>query len=299
MSAGVTEPRPVRAGWTLPVLVLAIVVVVAGAIEWRAAQPAHTFCNVFNEVGPLLHLPGHAPLKVPSCAGVERRYDLARAVSLLAAAAALIAFVGRMRRSRKAAAAGAPWRSRRVMEAGARWVDRRLPGRTGSTPRLRPGFLLALSALLLLVGGMATASALRKHRAGEELASYDRAEAALARLALPSGIQRSASGCGESAVCARSTLTPKQVQPDLEKLLHGRAQALILLPCIENICPVTVYGHIDGYPALAMANRHLLLLPVKHGRPPKGAVPAARGRGRLFYLGSNISIGAIHPEAEE
>jgi hypothetical protein len=137
---------------------MAIAIAVAGAIEWWAARHAHTLCNVFKEFGPLLHLPGHAPLRDPSCAAVERHYDLARAATLLGAIVALIAFVGRMRRSRKAAAAGAPWRSRRIMEASARWVDRRLPGRNGSTPRLRPGFLTALSALLLLVVGVAQTS---------------------------------------------------------------------------------------------------------------------------------------------
>jgi hypothetical protein len=146
---------------------------------------------------------------------------------------------------------------------------------------------------------MATTSALQKHLAGEELAAYHRAEAALPRLVLPSGLRRvAASKCG-APVCARSTLTPKQVQPYLEKLLNGRAQAPILLPCIENVCPVNVYGHIDGYPVLGTAFRHVSVLPVKHGQPPKGAILAARGRGRLFYLGSDISIGAIQPQAEE
>ena len=57
--------------------------------------------------------------------------------------------------------------------------------------------------------------------------------------------------------------------------------------------PVTVYGTIDGYPAVANAFGHLLF--VRHGKPPVGAIPRKPGDRHVFFRGSEVTIGLVTP----
>jgi hypothetical protein len=143
--------------------------------------------------------------------------------------------------------------------------------RTGATPRMRRSLLALLGAALLLAAGVEARTAWLHHQAGEQLAAYHRAQAALTRLPLPPGVQRLAASSCSSLVCGHSVSTPTQIQPALARLLDGRAEPKAP-PCLRLTCSTTVYGHIDGYPAFAIAFWHLLL--IRHGHPPSAATSA-------------------------
>jgi hypothetical protein len=62
-------------------------------------------------------------------------------------------------------------------------------------------------------------------------------------------------------------------------------------------CPVTIFGHYHGYPVVGIAFSHLVI--VRNGHPPAGAVPVPRlghAHQQLYYLGSEIDIGAVSPD---
>jgi hypothetical protein len=60
----------------------------------------------------------------------------------------------------------------------------------------------------------------------------------------------------------------------------------------DTACPVTVYGTIAGYPAMAIAFDHLIVV-ADGATPPAGAVPASPGSKHAFHLGSDVRVGLL------
>ncbi len=291
--------RPVRPGWVLPIAgVVGVLVGVWGFLLAHGQAPVRSLCHVFASGDALLKgVGGSTPPTVPNCTSPDVLYNLGRLMVLVGSAAALVAILALARRGRRAAVAGAPWRTRRATDSVARWLDARLPGRTHSQPRLRGGYLLGLAAALAVVGVTSGASAWQSHRQAAKLHAYNIANAALADLRLPAAIEREPSSTCGSPVCARSQLMPPQVEPYLLHLLSGTPEPALsrLLGC-AGPCPINVQGQIDGYPVVAIAFWHLLI--VRHGKPPKGAIPDPSGHREVFYRGSDIYIGPASPNPD-
>jgi hypothetical protein len=283
---------------------------VVGLIVRHNAASARTLCHLDEQVrtfeqslaaqvGPL---PGPAA-KAVSCASLDLRYDLGLVAALLGLAITLGGFLWLTCRSRRAARVGAPWPIRRAMDAAAGWIDAHLPGgHARSQPRLRGGFLAILTAILVAIAVGGAISLWNSHQRSERIYTYETATAALAALPLPVGLQReSPAACGDT-VCARSNLTPPQLDPMLRALLHGTPNPAItdLIACpASDRCPVTAFGHFDG--ALAVGNAFWHLLVVRDGKPPKGAIPVhptlhlRPGRAYAYWFGSDVYIGTIDP----
>jgi hypothetical protein len=68
--------------------------------------------------------------------------------------------------------------------------------------------------------------------------------------------------------------------------------------CTGNpMCPVTVAGRVRGFDVFATAFWHPVI--VRHGKPPKNALRAPHAHARLFFLGSDVSVGLAVPNALE
>jgi hypothetical protein len=166
-------------------------------------------------------------------------------------------------------------------------------------PRLRPTVIVALVVILLVAGGSVLYETQNVHQDRQSKVDRRAAERALAGLRLPSGVTRlrTSSSCTSSAatVCATSTRPPEDLKSALESLLNGRANDLLCKVVAQpqgQPCPVTIYGKVAGYPAVANVHRHLLL--VKTGRPPAGAVPLHAGATHgIFFLGADLNISLV------
>jgi hypothetical protein len=64
----------------------------------------------------------------------------------------------------------------------------------------------------------------------------------------------------------------------------------------DTDCPVTVYGTIAGFPAMAIAFDHLIVV-ADGATPPAGAVPSSPGSKRGFHLGSDVHVALLTPGA--
>jgi hypothetical protein len=290
-------PARVRAGWTLPVALVGSGAALVGWWLVHSVAQANLACDLF---GALQSIPGVG--RVPAaCSGVSLRYNAGGVLVALGGLASLVAFLVAGRRGRAAARQGHPWPLRRVLARTAAAVDRLLPGHS-EAPRVTPTAIGALLSCVLLAAVVAGHTAWRDHQHGAELAHRHRAELALASLALPSGVTRSPTGGGCTAsvdtLCAASGQSMDKLRPVMESLLSGRTSKFMcdLLTQPQGIpCPVTVYGTIDGYPAVATVFRHLLI--VRTGHPPTEAVPLHPGATRgAFFLGSDINVSLVLPD---
>jgi hypothetical protein len=303
MAVAISDRRPVRAGWTLPVVVAGVVVAVGGLVVRRDVGPVRSVCQINAQIRSLMESVAKTPRSFASCSSLDLRYDLGTAAAVLGLLIVAVGFVCLMRRSRRAGLAGASWPIRRVMDASARWLEACLPGgHSGSRPRLRGGYLALLSVTVGVVVVVGAVSLWHSHERSERIHAYDTATAALAALELPSSVERTADVCGDP-VCGRSSLSPPQVEPMLRRLLNGAPNPVsALLPCAGR-CPVVIYGRFKGSLAVGVAFWHLLI--VRHGEPPKGAIPVRPGTAvrpghpYAYYLGSEINIGLVNPDEND
>lgn len=284
----------VRPGWLLPALALGgLGAGVKGLTMLQAVSSARTFCHALATIGSLLP---RGLRTTANCAPFDSRYDWGLAIALIGLLAVIVGGAGLARRSDRAARAGCPWPLRRATRSAAGWVDAHLPGTKRSEPRLRPGYLTALAAILTTVAVGAGLSAWSDHRRAQHLGAYNETEHVLVSLRLPSSIGRDLSRSCGAPVCGHSRLSPPQLEPALRRLLHAAPNPTLtaLLPPCAGPCPVTLDGHLNGYPVVAIAFWHPL--PVKHQRPPSGALSFPHRGGHLFYLGSDVTIDAVSPD---
>jgi hypothetical protein len=290
------DPGRVRASWTLPGAVLGLV---AAAIGWwlvHSVARAHVVCDVFGELASIPGV-GHPAF---TCAGVNARYTSGGVLVVCGALLALVALLVAGRRGRAAARQGQPWPLRRFLTRVAASVDRRLPGASAKrSPRVGAGAVGALVSGLLLVGLIAAHGAWSSHERTTELAHRHAAEQRLAELTLPKMLASVSSGSGCLSVdmlCASSAMSAEALRPVVESLLSGRSSTVVCsgltLPA-GMPCPVTVYGKIAGYPAVANVFPHLI--DVRNGQPPAGAVPIRQGSHRAYFLGSDVNVSLIVP----
>lgn len=291
------DPDRVRAGWTLPGVVLGLV---AAAIGWwlvHSVGQAYVVCDVF---GGLATIPGvgHPAL---TCGGVNARYTSGSVLVASGTLLALVALLVAGRRGRVAARQGHPWPLRRFLKRIGASVDRRLPGASDErSPRIPAGAVGALLCCLLLVGLIANHDAWNTHEQATELAHRHTAEHRLAALTLPTGLVKGSSGSGCSpsvdTLCASSAMSPESLRPVMESLLSGRPSTVLCSVLTQPAgmpCPDTVYGKIAGYPAVANVFHHLII--VRNGHPPAGAVPVRPGPHRAYFLGSDVNVSLIVP----
>lgn len=283
-------------GWMLPSLgVAGTAAGVKGLTMVRAVSPVRDLCHFLAAfpppafIGQTLATHG-GPL---SCGALDARYRLGLALAGVGFAAAIIAGVGLMRRSRRAARSGNPWPLRRVTRAAAEWIDAQLPGKRGSQPRLRPGYITFLGAVVAIVAVGAAQSAISDVSQTEQLDAYKTTQRTLGTLALPTVIRRESSSCG-SPLCGHSKLTPPQLEPMLARLFDAKPDTTVtrLIEC-PGRCPIMLRGQVQRYPVVADLFWHLVV--VRHGPPPIGAIPLPHGHDHLFYLGSDIDIFAVEP----
>jgi hypothetical protein len=313
MAVALVKSKPVGGRWPAAVIGIGAATGIAGLVERQGVAPARALCQLNAQVVSFNRsLGGNAgspslPTKAVSCASFDLRYDLGLAAALLGLAIVVVGFGWLTRRSRRSARAGAPWPLRRKMDAAALWIDARLPGRGGgSQPRLRGGFLTALSALLIVAAVVGGDALWNSYQRSEQIQTYETATTALAAVRLPTGLHKEAPTTCEDTVCARSDLWPAQVAPTLRKLIDGAPMSLIPdEPCpAANRCPVTLIGHYDG--ALTIAIAFWRLVQIRHGEPPKGAIrihPRVRVTRadpyRDYWYGSEIYIGTIDPQQSD
>jgi hypothetical protein len=133
------------------------------------------------------------------------------------------------------------------------------------------------------------------------LTAYNRVTAAVAAARFPAGIERYApSKCvtGEQA-CGHSPSTPPQLLPRLLQMVGTGAHQMFPAggaACSGLArCPVSVTGRLGGMDVFATATWHLIAVP--HGKPARGSVSAPHGHGRLFFVGSDVSVGVDLPLA--
>lgn len=275
-----------------------LVIASAGGWHLRSVAEKKAACELWVALDDIAGVDRSAM----ACGGVNLRFN-AVAVSVVSGAVlALVALVAG-RRGRTAARQGHPWPVRRFLTRLASSVDRRLPGvAPEGTPRISAGVVGALLSCLLLVGLLVVHDAWADHQRGAEVEHRSKAQAALAALVLPDDIAPRAepdSGCTASAdeLCAFSSRSMEELRPALESLIAGRSSTLSceLIPQPEGMaCPVTVYGKIAGYPAVAIASQHMIL--VRDGDPPPGAVPLRSGTDRgVFFQGTDVTVGLIVP----
>jgi hypothetical protein len=180
-------------------------------------------------------------------------------------------------------------------------VDRRLSGSSEKrSPTIGAGAVGAVVSCLLLVGLLAAHDAWSSHERTTEIAHRHAAEQRLAALTLPKGLASASSGSGCSpsvdTLCVSSAMSVESLRPEVESLLSGRSStvrcSVLTLPAAMR-CPVTVYGKIAGYPAVASVFQCLIY--VRNGQPPTGAVPIRAGSHRAYFLGSEVSISLLVP----
>ncbi len=292
-----TSPsRPAR---TLGILLAGVALFSVGVLVANAAGGRRDACHYNAWIRGLLNE------RSASCTALDVRFDAGLGAMGLGAVITALAVGLLILGGRRAARSGSPWPARRTAEAAARWLDGRLPGNARVQPRLRPGFVSALGLVLVLAAGTGVASARHRHNQDEQthafnlrLAAFNRAEGALYSLTLPSSFRRS--DCAPAQICARTTLTPTQALPILERLIHGTASPAAENPlnqcrpgrvCFDN---VDIQGSIAGYPATAYAFRWPLR--VRHGRPPDGATRITGAPPGSYWDGSSVGIGIASPD---
>lgn len=132
-------------------------------------------------------------------------------------------------------------------------------------------------------------TAWRNHAAAEEQRAYARARADLAALVLPVELTRHATpSCtpGVNNLCAVCDMSPAQIEPMPENLLHGRSESVLCFAGpFGDPCPVL--GEIVGYPVSGFATHRVFF--VGRDRIPRGAVPVTPG-SRAFTKGTDIAI---------
>jgi hypothetical protein len=101
-------------------------------------------------------------------------------------------------------------------------------------------------------------------------------------------------------ICASSQLSPEALRPAMEALLSGRSSTVLCSVLTQPhgmACPVTVYGHVAGYRAVANVFQHMII--IRNGQPPAGAVPVRPGSHRLgpqaYFVGSDITVSLAVP----
>ena len=291
-------PAPVRAGWTLPAGLVGLLAASAGGWLVHSLATTSVVCELsvaLDSIGGDGH--GHPAI---ACGRVNLLYNAGGALVASGALLALVALLVAGRRGRAASRHGHPWAVRRFLTRAAA-TDRRLPGvRQDGPPRISASVVGALLSCLLLVGLLAVHDGWSEHQRKAEVAHRHTAERALASLVLPAGTSRGAApdpGCSASAdtVCASSSRSVEELRPAMESLLGGRTSTVMceLVPQPKGMpCPVTVFGNIAGYPAVANVSRHLII--VREGGPPAGAVPLHPGSSRgIFFLGADIYVSLL------
>ncbi|MGQ0629937.1 MAG: hypothetical protein ACT4P1_02770 [Sporichthyaceae bacterium] len=298
LSPARVAPR-VRAGWTLPAALTGLITASMGGWLVYSGIQAKTACDLSSFFADLTENERPAT----ACSGVNLQLNVGGFMFVAGTLLALVALLAAGRRGRAAARAGHPWPLRRILTRAAVALDRRLPGASPTgAPRIGPTTVGALLSVLLLVGVLAAHDAWSAHQSNAELARRSAAQRALDTLVLPAGVTRSSVddvGCKVDAdtVCASSSLPVEELRPAMESLLAGRASTEMceLAPRPNGWpCPVTVQGKIAGYPAIAIVDRHLVM--VREGDPPAGAVPLRPGATRgVFFLGTDINVSLLVP----
>jgi hypothetical protein len=247
-----------------------------------------------------------------ACESVTLRYWGSISLAVIGSVITCIAIIRAINRAHRASEAGAPWAAHRALTRLAVSLDARVPGESQpERPRLGVGVLLVVIAVLLGVGVRTGDGLWKEHRAAVNDRRHQAARLELRDLRLPPGLARSdGEGCTSSPddLCAASDGTPREVEAAMQHLLDGRSSDLgcKLTPQLEaqlpskyvgnTDCEVTVYGTIAGYPAVAIAFDHLIVV-AEGATPPAGAVPASPGSKRGFHLGSDVHITLLTPRA--
>jgi hypothetical protein len=247
-----------------------------------------------------------------ACESIRLRYWGGIALAVIGSLVVCISIIQAINGAHRASEAGAPWAAHRALTRLTVWLDARLPGeRQPERPRLGVGVLLVVIAVLLGVGVKTGDGLWQEHRAAVNERRHQAARLELRDLRLPPGLtRRDGDGCTSSAddLCASSDRTPGEVEAAMQHLLDGRSSDLACeltsqleaqLPSRfvgDKDCEVVVYGTIAGYPAMAIAFDHLIIV-ASGATPPAGAVPVSPGSKRGFYLGSDVHISLLTPEA--
>lgn len=99
--------------------------------------------------------------------------------------------------------------------------------------------------------------------------------------------------------CGHSVLPPYELGQRLARSV-GHGKILTGFDPVRRrmtpLCTVTVFGGFHGYTTFAIAYRHVIYTPTLR-RAPRGAIDY-RHRGRIFMLGSDVSIGMSQPNAK-
>ena len=265
----------VRPGWTLPVLVVGLVLLAVGGWAVHHTWTAADLCAA---------LPG-----MQGCSTTLFTQD-AGAIALVAGVGLVLVGGGfGLRRSRAAVGGGTPW-----------VIHRQLTGRWSGLTVGRAAIAgLAVTLVAALCGHDAWSSYARQQRA----AAYQRAQQSLPELRLPAALQAvtsGAAGCQASSVrrCATSSATPVQLQPALRQLVGGHEVDVALnaaIGCPGGQCPVEVQGMLRGYPVLIIAFHQLL--DSRTQAVPSGAVPVTAGKSVYFWAGSDVVIELVDPSS--
>lgn len=180
---------------------------------------------------------------------------------------------------------------------------------TAAPPRLRGRFALALVVTVAVA-----ATALGVHlwddhtRAAQQRTqlqaqrAYTHADAAfIAGYRFPAGIVREPASYWDlcsTGPCGHSELPPYELGPRLARSVgHGKIfTGFSPAHCrLTPLCTVTAFGHFRGYTTFAIAYWHVI-----YTRTPRRAPPGAtdyRHLGRIFMLGSDVSIGMSQPNS--
>jgi len=301
MSVVTDATRPVRPGWTLPILGVGLVIGLAGLLVARGALPARTLCTWMTTVHSEDLFGESGVGRGPNCTPIDTRYVIGEALAWLGLAVAITASIGLGLRSRQATKAESPWRTHRATASAAQCLNRHLARSSDSKMRVRPGLLTALGVVLILGALAGGAAAWQSYRHSQQAQGFNRAVAALAQIRLPQSLRREANyGCG-GEVCAQSTLTPLQVEPIYRRLFHAAPNDVFCTrrpTGVDVPCPLKVFAEFHGYPLVAIAFWHLTVV-MPGQRAPSGSVPYPGHRGRIYETGSTVAIelAAIEPDA--
>ncbi|HEX3705722.1 MAG TPA: hypothetical protein VHV76_03750 [Mycobacteriales bacterium] len=250
----------IRAGWTGPVAVLALGVMVLGWRRAASVSETRAVCHVASDLEGLAQsLVPTAAAKLSSCSGVDQRYDVGLALAFAGVVLALTAVIVMYRRARASRRAGFPWWPRRSAERIAAWID--APGSAARPPdrplRVRPNAVMAVGVLLVL-GVVELGNVVRQDvQRSLDRHALHRGEAALTVLSLPASLIAGDSPVCHSSIdtrCAESDLSPTSVALILERLLDGKPDiglCEILPPPAGTPCEIE--GTVGGYHALAFA----------------------------------------------
>ena len=287
----------VRPGWTLPGTVLGLVAAVGGWWVFRSVSQDHSACGLFDVLRKIPDTgdPGIA------CNGVSSRFT---AGGVLVGSGGLLALVALLVGSRRGVAAsrrGHPWPIRRLLTSVAEFFDRRLPGASKEPPRIGARAVGALLCALLVLSLIEAHALWASHRRASERVHRHVAELRLATLSIPGAVTTApgVTGCQPSADkrCAFSPMTPEALRHALEAFLSGRSSTALcgVVPTATGMpCPVTVYGTVAGYPAVANVFQHSIY--VKDGHPPAGAVPVRSNSKHAYFYGSEIYLSLLVPD---